>query len=175
MDIDNDNDDINFDWIDDFNKDDENYKIFYKNIIDILNINIIYINTDNEIEKITREKLKLKTNNILSKEELIYIIKKNITPDNNSTISLRTAKYKLLSILLYNVTVEPKDINKNNDNNYLKTVNYLNDIVLENTIEYFKNLNTIYILFYENKNSPSYNKTKRISINKVKKTRRTRP
>tara|TARA_B100001094_G_C18094045_1_gene752034 strand:+ start:381 stop:902 length:522 start_codon:yes stop_codon:yes gene_type:complete len=166
---------LDISWVKEYEEKDNIKKIFYKNKVNKINIHTLYINTNNEIDKSYREKIELKKNNVLSKEELIFLIKDKIEPSNTSNkISLSKAKYKLLSILLYNNTLEPHNILEIDDTNYLKSINYLNDIDIEDTITFFNKLNTIYIILYENQPSKN-NKTKRVKITQKKNTRRTRP
>ena len=63
-------------WINDFEKNDEPYIDFYKDNIFTVNINIFYINKDNNIEKVSEEVFLMQTPNIISREEIIGIIKK---------------------------------------------------------------------------------------------------
>ena len=114
---------LDISWIKEYEEKDNIKKIFYKNKVNKINIHTLYINTNNEIDKSYREKIELKKNNVLSKEELIFLIKDKIEPSNTSNkISLSKAKYKLLSILLYNNTLEPHNILEIDDTNYLKSI-----------------------------------------------------
>jgi hypothetical protein len=49
---------LNDDWIINFEETDKLYKDFYKDNLDYINIDFIYINDDNEIEKIKQDYLK---------------------------------------------------------------------------------------------------------------------
>jgi hypothetical protein len=148
-------------WINEFEKNDNPYNDFYKDNIFTVNINIFYINKDNEIEKVSEEVFLMQTQNIISREEIIGIIKKNsIMNDNN---------YSLLSIIKYNIILNPQDITT-----FLKTskIDYYNDyffttlkhidtIYFEKTINMFQDLNTLFIIFYEkDKNNESANSIK---------------
>jgi hypothetical protein len=159
-------------WINDFERNDNPYNEFYKDNIFTVNINIFYINKDNEIEKVTEEVFLMQTQNLISREEIIGIIKKNsIMNDNN---------YSLLSIIKYNIVLNPQDITM-----FLKTskIDYYNDyffttlkhidtIYFEKTINMFQDLNTLFIIFYEkDKNNESAssikNNTKKIYLRRV--------
>jgi len=64
-------DELNDDWIINFEENDKLYKDFYKDNIDYINIDFIYINDDNEIEKIKQESFFLSQQNSITRDELI--------------------------------------------------------------------------------------------------------
>jgi hypothetical protein len=78
-------------WINEFEKTDKLYKDFYKDDLYYINLRVIYVNRENEIDKIKQESCLLTDKNIISHKEIIEILKKNST-DNEK-------KYSLLSIL----------------------------------------------------------------------------
>ena len=136
-------------WINNFEKSDQLYKDFYTDDVYYTNLHLIYINKNSEIEKIREEKFIMKTPNLISKEEIIGILKRNSF--NNSK------HYFLLSLLKINIDLEPSDIRY-----FLKDNNYLNfsdsfltpnknidDIIFKKTINMFQDLNDILIVFYE--------------------------
>ncbi len=65
-------------WINEFENNDKPYNEFYKDNIFSINLNLFYINKDNNIEKVTEESFLLENPNIISREEIIGIIKKNV-------------------------------------------------------------------------------------------------
>ena len=77
--------------------------------------------------------------NIISKEELVFNINKN------------KEDTKLISICLYNNKDDINNIKSNNiitnPNDLIKEINYLEDIIIEDTINYLKNLNRFACLF----------------------------
>ena len=70
------NDDLDDDWLQKLEEEEEEYDIFYKDIIDIIKINYIYINETKNIYHIKKESIDL-DDNTLNKEHLIYFLKKN--------------------------------------------------------------------------------------------------
>ena len=91
-----------------------------------------------EIYKIKQEQVKLERSNIVSKEELVFNINKN------------KEDTKLISIGLYNNKADMNEIiNKSESITVIKEITYLDDIILEDTINYFQSLNSIIILFYK--------------------------
>ena len=89
-------------WINNFEKTDKLYEDFYKDDIYYINLRAFYINRENEIDKIKSETLLMKNPNTISREEIIEILKKNSVDDER--------RYSLLSILRYNINLEPDEI-----------------------------------------------------------------
>lgn len=136
-------------WIEEFEYLDENYKDFYSEDITYINFNNVYVNKDNEIEKIKKNKLLLAEPNYISREEIIGMLKKNSTSSDNK-------RYTVLSILKYNINIDPNDVQdflrtpKNNVNNeYLKSLKNIDAVSLEPSISMFQDLNEIIIIYYE--------------------------
>jgi hypothetical protein len=169
-------------WITEYENTDKLYKDFYKDNIYYIQLTLIYVNKNNDIDKIKHNPFLLNTPNILSQEELIGILKQNSTLDNKS--------YSLLSLLRYNIHLNPDDINhflkKNGYYDYLSILKNINNIHFEQTIHMFHDLNDIIIIFYEKQKNvtpkTSKNITKKVYINqnistkenkKHKKTRKT--
>ena len=133
-------------WLEKIKEEDNNYKDFYNEKITNIELNYIYINKLNDIEYIKKNKCILNDNK-LSKERLLYLLKNNIRRENK--------RYGLLSILQYNINLKPEDIEnyiKDNSNyNFLNTKREINDILWEDTINIFQDINKLYIVFYEKK------------------------
>ena len=90
---------LNDNWLINFEKTDKLYEDFYKDDVYYTNITFMYINKDNEIEKISEESFLLSKPNFILREEIIGILKKTLC-DNQP-------KYTLFSILKYNITLAP--------------------------------------------------------------------
>ena len=58
-------------------------------------------------------------------------------------------------------------------NKYLTIVPEISDIYFKDTISFFKNLNSIFIIFFENEKKPNHNMTKKIYLS-TKKHRKTK-
>ena len=52
--------DLDFSWITDFEKIDNEYKMYYSEELSFIRIHSIYVNSENEIEKVREEKILLK-------------------------------------------------------------------------------------------------------------------
>lgn len=169
-------------WIDEFNLLDSEYKNYYREDLTFLKIHCLYLNLQNEIEKLTEEKILLKTPNLLSKLELLSLIKKYSFSNN--------LKYSLMSILKYNIDLEPSNLKKflknNNSTNYLLVNKNIDDIVFEKSISLFHDLNDILFIFYQKPNTINnshieheclpikHNFTKKIYIRENNPNRKTR-
>jgi hypothetical protein len=166
--------DLDIKWIEEFESLDENYKDFYSEDITYINFNNVYVNKDNEIEKIKKDKLLLAEPNYISREEILGILKKNCKSTDNK-------RYTVLSILKYNINIDPRDVqdflrtSKNNDNEYLKSLSNIDAVSLEPSISMFQDLNEIIIIYYEktehdknNIGARASSQTKRIYLKSLK-------
>jgi hypothetical protein len=166
FDIDNINMDMDMDikWVEENEKIDSLYKDFYKEDVSFINIHYIYINLSNEIERMNEDKYLLSTKNIVTKDEVLSIIHTNSKNQGK--------KYSILSILKYNMCLEPEQIplflkKQDKQVSFLHSLKNIGDIQFEKTIHMFHDLNDLYFLFYEcpDKNS---------NIHKLKKTMKNR-
>jgi len=161
------------DWIKDFEKTFKLYEDFYKDDVYFTNIHYIYINKHNNIEKISEDRFLFNTPNLISREEILRILKKNMCYNNK--------QYTILSILKFVVNLEPdeiKDFLKNNSNNssnisnydtFLQTIKNIDTIHFERSINMFHDLNDLFFIFYEKTPSNTNNVTKKIYLrNSVK-------
>jgi hypothetical protein len=140
---------LNDDWINSFEDNDKLYKDFYKDNLYYINIDFIYVNKNNEIEKIKQESFLMSVHNSITRDELIGLLKRN-SIDNDK-------RYSLLSILKYNITLDADDIKHflssddfSSYNQQFLTVNkHIDTIFFEKTINMFQDLNNIYFIFHE--------------------------
>ena len=170
----NDNiEDLDSTWLQEFENLDNEYKNYYTEEISFIRIHSIYVNKNNEIEKIKEEKVLLKNNGILQKEELLGIIKHNSFSNN--------IKYSLLSLLKFNINIEPAHLNnflrnkdKNIGNSFLQSVKNIDSIKFEKSISVFHDINNILIIFHHKNKSRHLNSTKKTLLhsNTKKKTKR---
>lgn len=120
-----------------------------------INIYFIYINRENSVEKIIREKHPLVYNSfrncsLLYKENVLGIIqtRKIYTP---------TSKYKFEDVMLYNIDIEPDNIqtfanteaNVENSTQFLKVLPFIGDVEIPLSIFIFHELNSLFFLFKE--------------------------
>jgi hypothetical protein len=161
-------DKLDDDWINKFENIDKLYKDFYKEDLYYINLKFIYINSENEIERLKQETFLMTKPNVITQEEIIQLLKKN-SIDNKK-------RYYLLSILKYNINIEPDDINNyltnKINNNYLSIIKYIDTINFDKTINMFHDLNDLIFVFYEKIIDIKHNNTKKIYLknNNNKKT-----
>jgi hypothetical protein len=137
---------LNLPTTSDYNSKVEYYKKFKLKRIKDINIYLTYINRENEIEIVSREKLYIKNRqNTITRNQLIYIIK---NCQRRSNIS-----YKLVSIMVYNINVTPETltdyIEKPEDFVSLFTLSRIDSFELQSTISMLKDFNAIYFFFSE--------------------------
>lgn len=137
-------------WINNYETLEKDYFFFYKEQVDNINLYFIYINNNNEINLITQENVSISKK--LEKKFIYKIIKKK---KYNNGIN-----YKLISLLKYNILLEPENIknflnNEFNENNniFLIPIYKIEDIEFEDTITLFKDLNSLFFVFFDNSNS----------------------
>ena len=137
---------LNDEWINNFEKTDKLYQEFYKDNIYYVNLKFIYINRNNEIEKINKESFLMTKPNFILREEIIQILK--MSSINNYK------RYSLLSILKYNITLDADEVKKflmfsDEERNYLNNVKNIDTIPFDKTINMFQDLNDLILIFYE--------------------------
>jgi len=149
--------DLDTTWINDFEALEKDYNSYYNEDLTFIYINYVYVNNKNEIINISKEKYLFKKPGILSREELVGLIKHNTT--HNSV------KYSLLSLLKYNIDFEPihlktflRSKHKHIGNNYLKSISNIDTIVFEKAISLFHDINNLFIIFID-KSSTTNNLT----------------
>ena len=131
-------------WIKEYQDKEKNYNEFYKEPVSSIKLFFIYVNKDNIIEFLKKED-KILNNNSISREELIKIIKeKQIVGEY---------KYKLISLLKYNIDIDPENIedmlyNDSYNENFLNIEKNLDTIKFNDTIRILQDLNSIYLIFY---------------------------
>ena len=140
---------LNDEWINNFEKTDKLYQDFYKDDLYYVNLKFVYVNRENEIEKINQESFLMSNPNYISREEIIQILKDS-TINNNK-------RYSLLSILKYNITLDADEIKlfllySSEERNYLNIVKNIDAISFEKSISMFHDLNDLIFIFYEKKN-----------------------
>lgn len=165
--------DLDTSWLSEFEKMNKENQICYTENLLFVKVNYIYVNCNQEITNVGEEKYFFKKTNTMTKEDLIGLIKRS------NIINHR--KYSLLSILKYNINIEPHNLKlffkskTNIGNTYLQSIKNIDDIVFEKSINIFHDLNNVIIIFIEKdsniskSNSSVLNATKRIYINQLKK------
>jgi hypothetical protein len=166
-------DDIDDSWIKEFKEREDIYNDFYKEETSTIKLYFLYVNTSNTLESVKSDSLILEEKGIVTKDQLVSIIKRN---QRSNSI-----RYRLLSLIKFNIDVEPNDIltfiqedNKSGDD-FTTSEKYLNDIKFHDTICMLQDLNSLFFVFYEDKRKKTQSTTKKITFNSsMRKTRRKR-
>jgi hypothetical protein len=137
-------------WIKEFEENDKNFEIFYSDDVYYVKLHCIYIDKLSNIEKVKEEKIFLNNQNFLSREEMLGILKNHSFQNN--------IKYSVMSILKYNIDIEPLDIkhflksknaHSSDQYSFLTPIKNIDSITFKKTISMFHDLNNIFIIFYE--------------------------
>ena len=167
-------------WINQYEDEDKYYKLFYPENTKKIKVSILYVNKKKELEKINEKMVYLNTENKITREEFVRIIKDNERMDK--------LKYKLLGIVIYNIELKHSDLRNymNGTEKYDFTTNLRNieDYELRPTINCLQEINNLYVIFNEppdddkkicSPSSSSSPTTKRVRFSLTdKKTRRRR-
>jgi hypothetical protein len=140
-------------WIDDFDENDKLYEGFYKENNYYVNVHYVYINKNSEIEKIKEQSVYMSKPNYILRDEILGLIKRNSIDSEK--------RYTLLSILKINITLEPNEIKEFLVEDYIdfykdkfcSVIKNIDNILFEQTINMFQDLNDIIILFFEKSNT----------------------
>ena len=139
-------------------------------------VQIFYIYVGNsEIESLHKEQQLLTENSELLKEDIVNLIKNHQHLDNK--------RYKLKSLLRYNINVEPSNVlhvlphKEASFDPYLRNEKHLNTIKFEDTVYILQSMNAIFFVFSRDetkssKQSPA--NTKRIIFNNTLRNSRLR-
>jgi hypothetical protein len=146
--------DIDNSWVDSYKASENNYNEFYNEKVTTIKGFYIYINTENTVVNVKQDILSLTSDSKVSREQLITLIKEKQCTSNS-------AKYKLFSLVRYNIDLLPEeilefiksstDINKTDTDikRFLFPETYIKDIHFTDTISIFQDLNALYIIFKE--------------------------
>ena len=151
----------------------KSHKSYFNNLtnqdVRYVKVRFFYVNLQNEIDTKISDKIEL-DDGVLKKERLIHLIKNNRT--------LNGFKYRLTSLLKYNIDVTSEEIEKfihlpSASDNYLKDEKYLYDIQFNKTIFFFQDINALYFVFKQIDNVNRNSLTKKIYFEKkLNKTKR---
>ena len=157
---------IDTSWIANFKSEEESYNHFYKEPLASIMLYVLYVNTRKELIHVDINRCLLAENGWLKRDRIIALIKQYQMRES--------VKYKLNSILRYNIDLNPDEITAyasnagtgtDDTNRFLTSEKYLDDIHFNDSITMFHDLNALYFLFSEEKVQPaSVNQTKRITL-----------
>jgi len=148
-------------WIKKFAESDELYLDFYKDDVYYTEIHFVYVNKKNEIVKINQQSFLFNKKNYISRDELIGLIKRNSIVDST--------RYSILSILKYNITLDPNDIKRfvcgeDDVTSYITPINNIDMVKYDKTINMFQDLNDLIIVLYEKPATNPNNSTRKVYL-----------
>jgi hypothetical protein len=157
---------LDVDWVQEFEKDEEIYKDFYKDTIESVRIFVLCVDKKNNLFHIKKSLCTLE-NSEIKKETLIKILKENMYHNE--------VKYRPISILKWNMDMEPGEVagylRDNSKFNFLSVESKINTLKFNDSINLFHNINSLYIVYHESWKSFN-NRTKKIYIGSKKLNRR---
>ena len=166
-------DDIDDSWIKEFKEKEDAYNDFYKEETRSIRLYFLYVNTSNTLESIKSDSLILEEKGVVTKDQLVSIIKRNQRSN--------TVKYRLLSLIKFNIDIEPCDVMSFVDGTdksreeFTTSERYLDDIKFQDTICMLQDLNSLFFVFYEDNRKTPHSTTKKIVLRSgMRKTRRKR-
>lgn len=137
-------------WLKEIKDNEKDYNDFYKEKPTSIKIYHLYVSRENQVVFSKTETYLLNTTNgkhaTLHKDTLISIIKKNSSSNN--------IQYKLLSVLKFNLDIDPEDvislaIHKKDGSEYLSSESVLRDIVFNDTVCIFQDINSLFMVYHE--------------------------
>lgn len=168
-------DNLDTNWIDEF-EEDSKYSDFYTEVLPNIKCYFVYVNRSHKITNIREDKIELDETNVIRKERLLYMIKNNIIRDD--------IKYKLLSLLIYNIDLTPQNLRnylekeplaRNMEHSFLHSMKYLDDIKLSESITLFHDINSIYFVFFEQQKEKDKVRRGNAFTKKIRMTTKSKP
>jgi len=141
--------DLDISWIHQHEKENSIDKNYCREPMNEITSYSLYINKELAIEKVVKENITIESGSI-SKERILHFIQ-------NKKTSSSGIKYRLIDILLYNVDLEPENIqgySKSDNSNelsksFFKILPVFDGISVTDSIFLFHSINSIYFLFKE--------------------------
>ena len=142
--------DLDISWVEEQEKLQHINENYFKEPMEMIDIFFIYVNTNDYIEKINHLQQELSLNNnsgLIHNDIIIQLIEKNKFLSNN--------KYKIQDVLLYNVSLNPENIQSySKDENilessskFLEPLSIINDFIIPPSIFIFHKINSIFFIY----------------------------
>ena len=158
-------------WLIDITKLKTDHKIFNKKTSNVLKSIIMYVNSNNDIINIVKNKRKLINNNIVTKDELIDLLIEN---KKNNNINYNSYKIMKFNIDLNVDQLESfiKDDTETHNEYFTDCYNNISDIIFEESM--FTNFNYLFIILKEKVQTNPNSKTKRVNCFVKRANKKTR-
>ncbi len=178
--MDDEEEEFDYSWIKNYKETEEAYNLFYKSEVNNVELFFYYINEENHKERIHKERIhkerihKARIHKAQIHKERIELIEK--TDENGYLRKVikkehllnkieKMEKYQLIAAYKYTILAEPEDIVNElftSEKNHFTQIKLDDgDIVFEKTIGFFQDLNALYLIFKQTKNTKTNKKTKK--------------
>lgn len=137
-------------WIVDLDDNIEEYKIFKKKQTTTLKSLIMYVNSDNEIVNIIKDKRTIKKPNFVSKDELVDLLMEKKVYNKTNYNSYKITKFNInieLSKLEEFIDNDTDEKETKSSTKFINNYDNITDIEFESTI--FNNLNYLFVILKE--------------------------
>jgi hypothetical protein len=146
---------LDTEWINELKNNEDKYNDFYKEPVKSVIVYLLYVNKENELQHIHKDRCLIDNNKGILKREIIITFIKRYH-------HLFSVNYKLFSLLKYNIDLEPTEVehfsSKKNEsiyeNRFIHSEKHLNDIHFTDTIHMFQDLNALFFIFNECASKP---------------------
>ena len=145
-------------WIRDFQENDKLYEKYYLDDVYHIKVNSIYIDTSRNILNAKEDRILMNQLNVLTRDELLSIVKKNSVYNRN--------QFQLYTILKYNMDLDPTEVEDflkkpAPPKPFLSLVSHIEDVPFHKTISMFQDLNDLYCVYRQKDPNDRKNKTKK--------------
>lgn len=156
-------------WISEFETIDTTYNKFYKESVDFVCVTFVYINDDNQIEHIKKEKVILRPKNVLP-----YNVLKDLINTFQNHFS-----YQFDFLIKYNIVTEPSEVihlkNESFHENFIHESSKIDNVVFKDTISMFQDLNELFIFFRNKKTKKERYHNKTVKLDHLKRKPKSTP
>lgn len=158
-------------WTEEFRETEGPYDRFYKETTRSVKLFFLYVDYNRDLIAVKSERVMLDGDNFLKKDTLCGTIKNKEMCEG--------VKYKLRSLLRFNIDAEPEDALEALDNvepsDYAHDESYMQDIRFQDTICTFQDLNSLFFLYQEATKTNRKRDSRRVVFKTlIRKTRRKR-
>ena len=158
-------------WTEEFREAEGPYDRFYKETARSVKLFFLYVNHSGELTAVKSERVMLDGENLLKKDTLCGTIKSKEVCEG--------VKYKLRSLLRFNIDAEPEDALEALENaepgDYAHDESYMQDVHFHDTICTFQDLNSLFFLYQEATKTNCKKGSRRVVFKTLtRKTRRKR-
>jgi len=132
-------------WLKQFKDAERPYEGFYKEAVVAVDVILVFVSSDREVASVVKEKHHLlNEGGLLPKANLVELIRAN---ERRNGVA-----YRIDTIAKYNFTVDPDEVismDTIDAKRYFHAQKYNGDVVFEDTIALFQDVNALFLIFNE--------------------------